>query len=274
MSEVLDYAKPHRVRVAGRGSERGLPRGRARPCRPPAPASPSGRRSRRVCPPIRDRPRARARGPRQRARRMPPRPCEPNGRRRGGRPTPLGHRSRSGTMPREGGGVIVVVHDDGPGLDPAVAARLFEPFFTTRRGGTGLGLAIARNIVDGLGGTITVAGRTPAGTDVRLTLPPAPPQARRGLAHDHGNGRHGGHRDRPDRGRRGAHPRGPGPRAARGGPRRGRGRRARRAAQRLLAERAFDVLVVDNIMPDLTGLDLIRRPGGSTSGRASGPRSC
>ena len=78
------------------------------------------------------------------------------------------------TTPRAEGGVIVVVHDEGPGIDPAVAARLFEPFFTTRRGGTGLGLAIARNIVDGLGGTITISAGTPSGTDVRLTLPAAP----------------------------------------------------------------------------------------------------
>jgi len=75
------------------------------------------------------------------------------------------------TMTQDAGGLIIVVHDEGPGIDPAVAGRLFEPFFTTRRGGTGLGLAIARNIVDGLGGTITIAGGTPAGTDVRITLP-------------------------------------------------------------------------------------------------------
>jgi two-component system sensor histidine kinase HydH len=78
------------------------------------------------------------------------------------------------TMARDDGGVIIVVHDDGPGIDPAVAARLFEPFFTTRRGGTGLGLAIARNTVDGLGGTITVTSGSPSGTDVRLTLPAGP----------------------------------------------------------------------------------------------------
>jgi signal transduction histidine kinase len=81
------------------------------------------------------------------------------------------------TTPREGGGVTIVVHDEGPGVDPAAAARLFEPFFTTRRGGTGLGLAITRNIIDGLGGTIAISGGTPAGTDVCITLPPAPPQA-------------------------------------------------------------------------------------------------
>ena len=79
------------------------------------------------------------------------------------------------TTARDAGGVIIVVHDEGPGVDPAAAGRLFEPFFTTRRGGTGLGLAIARNIVDGLGGTIAVSGATPSGTDVRITLPAAPP---------------------------------------------------------------------------------------------------
>jgi signal transduction histidine kinase len=61
-----------------------------------------------------------------------------------------------------------------------VAGRLFEPFFTTRRGGTGLGLAIARNIVDGLGGTIVIAGGTPSGTDVRITLPASPPRGEAG----------------------------------------------------------------------------------------------
>jgi C4-dicarboxylate-specific signal transduction histidine kinase len=73
--------------------------------------------------------------------------------------------------------VVILVHDDGPGVDPAAASRLFEPFFTTRRGGTGLGLAISRNIVEGLGGTIAISGGTPAGTDVRIALSSAPSQA-------------------------------------------------------------------------------------------------
>jgi signal transduction histidine kinase len=79
--------------------------------------------------------------------------------------------------PREGGGVVFLVHDDGPGIEPAAASRLFEPFFTTRRGGTGLGLAIARNTVDGLGGRIIISESAPAGTDVRIELPPFPPRA-------------------------------------------------------------------------------------------------
>jgi signal transduction histidine kinase len=80
-------------------------------------------------------------------------------------------------LPLDRGGAVIVVHDDGPGVDPGAASRLFEPFFTTRRGGTGLGLAIARNIVEGLGGSITISGGSPAGTDVRIELPPSPPRA-------------------------------------------------------------------------------------------------
>ena len=41
--------------------------------------------------------------------------------------------------------------------------RVFDPYFTTRRAGTGLGLPIAKNIIDGLGGTITVASTPGAG---------------------------------------------------------------------------------------------------------------
>jgi len=50
-------------------------------------------------------------------------------------------------------------------------ARVFDPYFTTRRTGTGLGLAISRNIIEGLGGTITVSSHAGRGTDVRIELP-------------------------------------------------------------------------------------------------------
>ena len=54
--------------------------------------------------------------------------------------------------------VAVSVGDDGPGVAPADRARLFEPFFTTRRaeGGTGMGLAIARSLLEASGGTLTL----------------------------------------------------------------------------------------------------------------------
>ncbi|BCS31087.1 hypothetical protein TBR22_A02870 [Luteitalea sp. TBR-22] len=72
---------------------------------------------------------------------------------------------------RASGAVMIEVVDKGTGIDPGVAGHVFEPYFTTRRKGTGLGLAIARNIVEGLGGTITLDSRQGEGTTVRLTLP-------------------------------------------------------------------------------------------------------
>ena len=74
------------------------------------------------------------------------------------------------TETRESGGATILIRDQGGGIDAAVAARVFEPYFTTRRAGTGLGLAIARNIVEGLGGTIGVE-TVPGRTTVELVLP-------------------------------------------------------------------------------------------------------
>ena len=70
----------------------------------------------------------------------------------------------------------IEVIDRGLGIPAEDLARLFEPFFTTRRGGSGLGLAIARNIVEGLGGTIAVESRVNSGTTVRIDLPKPPPR--------------------------------------------------------------------------------------------------
>ena len=56
-------------------------------------------------------------------------------------------------------------------LPRKTSARVFDPYFTTRRTGTGLGLAISRNIIEGLGGTIVVSSRAGQGTEVRIELP-------------------------------------------------------------------------------------------------------
>jgi signal transduction histidine kinase len=55
--------------------------------------------------------------------------------------------------------ILIHVCDDGPGIAHSDRARLFEPFFTTRRaeGGTGLGLPIARSLLDACGGAIRLA---------------------------------------------------------------------------------------------------------------------
>jgi signal transduction histidine kinase len=69
------------------------------------------------------------------------------------------------------------VADTGGGIAPDDLPRIFDPFFTTRRGGSGLGLAIARNIIEGLGGTITIESQLGAGTTVRIELPDRAPGA-------------------------------------------------------------------------------------------------
>jgi len=50
-------------------------------------------------------------------------------------------------------------------------ARVFDPYFTTKRGGTGLGLPIAKNIIEGLGGSITVDSAAGRGTEMRIEFP-------------------------------------------------------------------------------------------------------
>ncbi len=74
------------------------------------------------------------------------------------------------------GRVAIAVDDNGPGIDPTVMSRLFEPYVTTRqgRGGTGLGLAIAYRIVQDHGGTLT-ADTSPEGTRFEIVLPIAGP---------------------------------------------------------------------------------------------------
>jgi signal transduction histidine kinase len=73
--------------------------------------------------------------------------------------------------------VAVTIRDTGNGIAEDDLPRIFDPYFTTRRAGTGLGLAIAKNIVEGLGGSISVATRCGAGTDFRIDIGDAPARA-------------------------------------------------------------------------------------------------
>jgi signal transduction histidine kinase len=70
-----------------------------------------------------------------------------------------------------GNRVFVELRDRGAGIAPEHLTKIFDPYFTTHRTGTGLGLAISRNIVEGLGGTITVYSQRGEGTVVRIELP-------------------------------------------------------------------------------------------------------
>jgi PAS domain S-box-containing protein len=77
---------------------------------------------------------------------------------------------------REGNGsgaVRCLVSDGGPGFRPEDGARVFEPFFTRRRGGTGLGLSIVQKIVEEHGGSIRIANQAGGGGLVTICLPTA-----------------------------------------------------------------------------------------------------
>ena len=69
------------------------------------------------------------------------------------------------------GTVRITVADYGTGIAAPDLAKVFDPYFTTKRGGTGLGLPIAKNIVEGLWGTLGVLSTPGKGTDIIIDLP-------------------------------------------------------------------------------------------------------
>jgi two-component system nitrogen regulation sensor histidine kinase NtrY len=69
------------------------------------------------------------------------------------------------------GVVLLEVADDGCGLAPEVRARIFEPYFSTKKDGTGLGLAIVNAIVADHRGHIRVRPNEPKGTRFIIELP-------------------------------------------------------------------------------------------------------
>src|SRR5205823_11155339 len=73
-----------------------------------------------------------------------------------------------------GSDIIIEVHDDGPGIPPAIAGQIFEPFFSTKEvgQGTGLGLSIGLGIAEAHGGSLSLAPAS-IGACFRLTLPVA-----------------------------------------------------------------------------------------------------
>jgi signal transduction histidine kinase len=69
--------------------------------------------------------------------------------------------------------VIVVVEDNGKGIDAANLSRIFDPFFTTKPigQGTGMGLAISHHIVEQHGGVIRASSKPGIGTRFLVVLP-------------------------------------------------------------------------------------------------------
>jgi two-component system, NtrC family, sensor kinase len=75
---------------------------------------------------------------------------------------------------RRGGDIVLRYADDGKGMPPEHVSRVFDPFFTTRRGsgGSGLGMHIVFNLVtQQMGGTVTLKSELGKGTVVELKIP-------------------------------------------------------------------------------------------------------
>jgi PAS domain S-box-containing protein len=74
-------------------------------------------------------------------------------------------------------GVAVAVRDQGPGIAPELAQRVFGRFWRAkRRGGAGLGLFIVKGLVEAHGGTITVQQAPGGGAEFRFTMPAGTPE--------------------------------------------------------------------------------------------------
>lgn len=71
------------------------------------------------------------------------------------------------------GSIEVIVSDNGPGLDPVIGQRLFEPFHSTKKEGMGVGLSICRTIVEAHEGRIWADASPFGGTSFHFTVPDA-----------------------------------------------------------------------------------------------------
>lgn len=86
-------------------------------------------------------------------------------------------------LPDDGLFVVHVV-DSGPGIPPDIRSRIFDPYFSKKKGGTGLGLAIVRQIVHEHHGEIRVADHHPRGAEFMVVLPFFPRRSPLGAARD------------------------------------------------------------------------------------------
>jgi CheY-like chemotaxis protein len=157
--------------------------------------------------------------------------------------------------------VRLAVQDTGCGMEPEVTERIFEPFFTTREAGsgTGLGLALVQSIVTELGGAIDVTSKRGAGSTFVLFLPRSDAPAMERIAAEH------------------PLPRGRGDRvllvedekalmllaeemlAALGYEPAGFTRSSEALAEFRLEPERFDAVVIDHLMPGMTGTEMAKQ---------------
>jgi two-component system phosphate regulon sensor histidine kinase PhoR len=91
--------------------------------------------------------------------------------------TPEGGHVEVSASPGAGGGAVVEVRDDGPGIASEHLHRIFERFYRVDKarsrelGGTGLGLAIVRHLAESIGVAVTVASEPGKGTTFSVSIP-------------------------------------------------------------------------------------------------------
>jgi C4-dicarboxylate-specific signal transduction histidine kinase len=78
------------------------------------------------------------------------------------------------TSQTESNYLCVGIQDTGPGLNPEILSRLFEPFYTTKTDGMGMGLTICRSIVETHGGRLWATACEPHGALFQFTIPTRP----------------------------------------------------------------------------------------------------
>jgi two-component system nitrogen regulation sensor histidine kinase NtrY len=75
---------------------------------------------------------------------------------------------------RQSGRAAIEIADNGPGVPAADKNRIFEPYYTTKKGGTGLGLAIVSSVISDHQGEVRIFDNSPRGTKIVVTLPQYP----------------------------------------------------------------------------------------------------
>ena len=66
---------------------------------------------------------------------------------------------------------VLQFEDTGPGIDPLILEKLFEPFVTTRAAGSGLGLAISKRLIEEQGGELKAGNSSRGGALFTIRLP-------------------------------------------------------------------------------------------------------
>jgi signal transduction histidine kinase len=88
--------------------------------------------------------------------------------------------------PEDRGWLAIDIRDNGKGFEPEQLERIFEPYYTTKKGGTGLGLAIAMKIISDHEGTIEVRSEPGTGSIFTVLLPAAGEGTRKSHPEDKG----------------------------------------------------------------------------------------